>query len=353
MLNVELTKNKKYIIFFLVVLILIGLIVVAGIIFLKEPKSVEPEEAVSKTYDYYPFPNPPNKIYPVTKERCENQADQESKKKCFAELAYQNAIISQNPDNCLALVDDYKKDRCLFTVSKMQFNVKYCEFIKEDKTRELCIIETGIVGSDDSVCDEYFSNIPFLRKKCKDKVRVFDIIWNKKDIRLCEKIRLLEYGPLCYSYHLAMGQSCDVLEGNAKEECQGKMIITSAKTEEDCHKAISEDYKKVCLLMVQNNSDRDIDSDNDGKSNLEELNYRLDPFNPDTDGDGLMDGEELIKYHSDPKSVDTDIDGLGDYDEIFIYKTDINNPDTDNDGYQDGEEVAGGYNPLGEGKLRQ
>ena len=65
-----------------------------------------------------------------------------------------------------------------------------------------------------------------------------------------------------------------------------------------------------------------------------------------------MDGEEITKYHSDPKSVDTDIDGLGDYDEVFVYKTDINNPDTDNDGYQDGEEVKGGYNPLGEGKLK-
>ena len=324
-----------------------------SVIFLKAPRPTEFEKTDNKTYDYQPFPNPPNKIYPVTEKRCENQTDQKSKEECFAELAYQNAVKSQKFENCLTLTDAYKKDRCLFTISKMQFNVEYCELIKEDRTRELCIIETGIVSSDDSVCDKYFSDKPFLRKKCKDKVKVFDIIWNKKDIRMCEEIRLLEYGPLCYSYHLAMGQSCDILEGKAKEECQGKMIITSAKIEEDCYKAISENYKKVCLLMIKNNGDRDIDSDNDGKSNLEELNYRLDPFNPDTDGDGLTDGEELIKHRSDPKSVDTDIDGLGDYDEIFTYKTDINNPDTDNDGYQDGEEVAGGYNPLGEGKLKQ
>lgn len=44
---------------------------------------------------------------------------------------------------------------------------------------------------------------------------------------------------------------------------------------------------------------------------------------------------------------------VSDYDEIFVYKTNINNPDTDNDGYQDGEEVASGYNPLGEGMLKR
>jgi len=354
MLKMELTKTKKYVIFFLVVLVSIGLVIIAGIFFLKDHKTAEPEETVNEMYNHYPFPNPPNKIYPVTKKRCENQTDQENKEKCFAEFAYQNAIISQDPDSCLDLTDNYKRDRCLFIISKTQFNVEYCELVKKDRTRELCIIETGIASSDGSVCDEYFSDNPFLRKKCKDKVKVFDIIWNKEDIRLCQEIRLLEYGPLCYSYHLAAGQSCDVLEDDEeKKVCQCKMILTSSPNEEGCRKIISEDCKKVCLIMVRNNGDYDIDSDNDGKSNFEELNYRIDPFNPDTDNDGLMDGEELTKYHSDPKSIDTDIDNLNDYDEIFVYKTDINNPDTDNDGYLDGEEVVNGYNPLGEGKLKQ
>lgn len=44
-------------------------------------------------------------------------------------------------------------------------------------------------------------------------------------------------------------------------------------------------------------------------------------------------------------NLDTDNDGLTDEDEI-IYGTDPHNRDTDGDGYPDGEEVAGGYNPL-------
>lgn len=43
--------------------------------------------------------------------------------------------------------------------------------------------------------------------------------------------------------------------------------------------------------------------------------------------------------------IDSDKDGLTDWQEE-IYKTDPNNPDTDGDGYSDGEEVLSGYDPL-------
>ncbi len=45
--------------------------------------------------------------------------------------------------------------------------------------------------------------------------------------------------------------------------------------------------------------------------------------------------------------LDTDEDGLSDLREVEL-GTDPNNPDSDGDGYLDGEEVSGGYNPLGE-----
>jgi hypothetical protein len=49
--------------------------------------------------------------------------------------------------------------------------------------------------------------------------------------------------------------------------------------------------------------------------------------------------------------IDTDKDGLPDYIEN-IYGTDLNNPDTDGDGYKDGEEVENGYNPLVPGNAK-
>jgi parallel beta-helix repeat protein len=44
--------------------------------------------------------------------------------------------------------------------------------------------------------------------------------------------------------------------------------------------------------------------------------------------------------------IDSDGDGLTDYDEENIYRTDPENPDTDSDGIGDGEEIENGTNPL-------
>lgn len=70
----------------------------------------------------------------------------------------------------------------------------------------------------------------------------------------------------------------------------------------------------------------------------------------DSDGDGLTNAEELEAGTSITKP-DTDSDGLGDREEVEVYDTDPRNPDTDGDTYLDGQEVAGGYNPNGEGRL--
>jgi hypothetical protein len=65
----------------------------------------------------------------------------------------------------------------------------------------------------------------------------------------------------------------------------------------------------------------------------------------DTDGDGLIDGEELATYGTDPNDPDTDGDGLDDGEELRSYGTDPNASDTDGDGQQDGYEVAHGSDP--------
>jgi hypothetical protein len=93
------------------------------------------------------------------------------------------------------------------------------------------------------------------------------------------------------------------------------------------------------------------DTDKDGLTADQEMQFGTDPDRPDTDGDGLLDGEEVHTYKTNPKNFDTDGDGLTDGEEVRIDKTDPNKADTDGDGYSDGVEVKGGYNPLGPGKL--
>src|SRR3989338_10692701 len=50
--------------------------------------------------------------------------------------------------------------------------------------------------------------------------------------------------------------------------------------------------------------------------------------------------------------VDTDGDRVPNYDEINIYHTNPDNPDTDGDGYGDWEELNNGYSPYAAGEAK-
>ncbi len=54
------------------------------------------------------------------------------------------------------------------------------------------------------------------------------------------------------------------------------------------------------------------DPDHDGLTNLQEFQYGTDPHNPDTDGDGLTDGQEVLLYHTNPTLFSTDGTGISD-----------------------------------------
>ena len=62
-------------------------------------------------------------------------------------------------------------------------------------------------------------------------------------------------------------------------------------------------------------------------------------INIDTDNDGLLDGDEILAGTSRLKA-DTDGDGLSDYEELEIYKTNPLTDDTDNDGLSDWAELC-------------
>jgi hypothetical protein len=92
----------------------------------------------------------------------------------------------------------------------------------------------------------------------------------------------------------------------------------------------------------------DSDSDDDGLSDGAEINtHHTDPLDSDTDGDGLSDGAEVNTRHTDPLDTDTDDDGLQDGAEVNTHHTDPLDTDTDDDGLQDGAEVNTHHtNPL-------
>jgi hypothetical protein len=95
------------------------------------------------------------------------------------------------------------------------------------------------------------------------------------------------------------------------------------------------------------------DGDGDGIPDADELNgsygYYSDPEDPDTDNDGLTDGDEYLITNTDPNAVDHDFDGLTDYEEYALYGTDPRSPDSDLDGLLDLDELmTHGTSPIDE-----
>jgi hypothetical protein len=79
---------------------------------------------------------------------------------------------------------------------------------------------------------------------------------------------------------------------------------------------------------------------------LDRLYFYPSKWDPDTDGDGLIDSKESHIYFTDSHDNDTDNDGLSDGEEINTYFTNPNESDSDEDGIPDGWEVFHSLNPL-------
>jgi hypothetical protein len=79
---------------------------------------------------------------------------------------------------------------------------------------------------------------------------------------------------------------------------------------------IPDDYEIAHGLNPNDPTDALADPDHDGLTNLQEFQLGTDPHNPDTDGDGLSDGDEVNIYHTNPLVADTDGDGIPDGVEI-------------------------------------
>lgn len=149
---------------------------------------------------------------------------------------------------------------------------------------------------------------------------------------------------------------CAQITGNLQEGCYTLVVQSLIATEglEACTHYPSEQRQEVCrrsfempalqTCLGQHVDDPDICHDlalTERAARERNPSLCLESRNPDS----------FIPCVLSVGVEDWDGDGLSDLEELTVYFTDPLNPDTDGDGFLDGDEVREGFNPLGPGPL--
>lgn len=342
-------SSRKIILFFIIFLLLI-LALSLSLLFLKRPeKSEEPKETpiVYRQRDHMG----------VSPEICGRKEGKE-KELCFDQLKFVEASAEENIKKCLNINNLEIRDDCIkmLAVYRSVISDKLCLSIADRIKRGSCLDWAIIRNRDPKLCEKYFEGEPFEDQECKDRISAFELgeKGGKEAIYECKEIKSLEYPNLCLwkNFENKFNDNCDDVPDEFRPYCVSYYIARDANNETECLRIPMEDHKKFCLIKVKAGGwgyIGDLDSDKDGVTDWNELFMGIDPYNPDTDGDGLLDGEESFETNgTNPKEADSDSDGLSDYDEIKKYNTSANKIDTDGDGISDGDAVKNGFNPLGE-----
>ncbi len=124
-------------------------------------------------------------------------------------------------------------------------------------------------------------------------------------------------------------KACKSLEGGDKRECEDKVaFVTAVVSDGECSAIGSDSLRENC------------ENQKSGGQSFEDV----------VENGKASDCARFEEYEKACLDffhiLDSDDDGLSDYDEEVIYKTDRKNADTDGDGFNDGEEVQNNFDPL-------
>ena len=263
----------------------------------------------------------------IKKDDCQNATSTDAKLECLDRYQYQQLGLENDPRNCLKMSEWIQRNNCLMVFFSSYKEIDNCKKIASKDFRERCNESVGTSVMGIKYC-ELLKDEPNEYLECKDRYAAMEMARNG-DIKICGKLKTLEYGFLCEINALKLGkESCSGMPTSDKFDlCQSRVQYSKAKSLEDCNKIKKENYKKVCLSAIKHKDDKtyNFDDDNDGLNNAKELWLSTDPFNADSDGDTLTDFDEYNKFKTNPISKDTDNDGYTDAEEL-IAKTDPEDP---------------------------
>jgi len=237
-----------------------------------------------------------------------------------------------------------------------------CENIEDEYQKNICWENEAIQKKDIEICKNI--NIENYLGSCENNV-ITEVFKTEKNtnISFCSQINSEIYLPYCF-FSIAKQKNykieeCSKLEEKLKKICEESFFLESAISEKNvslCSEIKTDETKQICLSSLIAEED-DINFcnnlDEQDKINcMENIIFRLAIEKKDIEACKKIDSEDLKNYCINfiQYSQDIDRDNLKNEDEEK-YGTDPNNPDSDGDGFLDGDEVENGYDPMGEGKL--
>jgi hypothetical protein len=145
-------------------------------------------------------------------------------------------------------------------------------------------------------------------------------------------------------YELSLNPPTDPMDGDTDDDAlmdglEGTLAYDSNRTNPNNPDTDGDGLGDMQEILLGSNP-LHVDSDNDMvPDGMEYIVFGTSVFLNDTDLDGLTDGQELFWFHTSPFISDSDGDTLSDAAELFDYYSDPMDEDSDNDGLSDFEEI--------------
>lgn len=202
---------------------------------------------------------------------------------------------------------EIQNDLANFNKAQKSQDANSCNLVKDDSIKNFCVQEIAFQTKTTSTC--LLIDNKDGQSECSSQILFRDIVKNK-NLADCEKIDQTMFKKSCIE------------------------SIAEKNYDSDCSVIVDQDLKNTCLSIIYYQQAK---AKNNSKVCLQipELIRRA----------NCLSEIGKIDLHSD-----ADKDGL-DFLQEILNNTDPNNPDTDGDGYKDGDEVRGGFNPDGVGPI--
>lgn len=133
-------------------------------------------------------------------------------------------------------------------------------------------------------------------------------IRSNKAYKVKKIIVLVLFLILAFTISLLVG--INVL-GKKSHKPKEEYNVVEENKEDTSQEDLSQGLPKIEFKLTDENKNLDIDDD--GLSNEDEVKYGTNVMSSDTDGDGLSDYDEVKRYESDPTKYSTSGDNISDY----------------------------------------